>query len=116
MQNMKKNKYKEFLSIGLMSLAPLALIGGVVSYEFMQNSPSHVQHLLENEGYHEVKVGRYLWWCSEDNTIRRHFEALNDKNEAVKGEVCGNTFFTSHVHNFWGGAIDTEIIQKPKMK
>lgn len=45
--------------------------------------------VLEDQGYTEVQVKGHSWFgCSDSDTFKTRFTAVNDKGNKVKGEVC----------------------------
>lgn len=115
---MKKTQFKQkvsdkfvcFLAIGLGAI----IVASGLAYDIYQNEPENVQKILENEGYHDVKVGGYILLCGHDNNVRREFEAMNNKNQHVKGTICGTTMFGG-IHRFdsFFGPISIDNIEEP---
>lgn len=102
----KKNNYvslKEFKKIGFIAVVVLGIGAGIVA-NINANSPETVTQSLQEEGYKDIKITDFYFWCQKYQTGHRSFEAINPKGELVEGHLC---------ESIWGKDIETTPLHQP---
>lgn len=95
--------FYNFLINGAIASTIILITGysAYVSYQsIVNNTPKNVTTILENNGFKNIKIGRFSLLCPKGTPINRKFKAINKDENEVEGRICkGNLFsITNNIH------------------